>query len=63
MTIVVYNTLGEEVRKLINEKKQAGEYSIEFNAENLPNGIYIYKIMIINFTIVIRVGGRIERFL
>lgn len=40
----VYSFLGEEVAELVNEIKSEGIYSTIFNAENLPSGIYIYKI-------------------
>lgn len=42
--LTVYNTLGEEVKSLISEYLPAGFYSIEFDASNLPSGIYIYRI-------------------
>jgi len=41
--IVVYNALGEKVRELVNGYKQPGVYTVEFNANNLPSGIYIYR--------------------
>ncbi len=44
VTLKVYNTLGEEVAELVNEVKIAGVYSTDFNAENLPSGIYFYTI-------------------
>jgi len=40
----VYNTLGEEVGNLINEKKNAGIYSVDFNAKDLPSGVYLYRL-------------------
>jgi len=44
VTIKVYNVLGKEVATLINEYKPAGKYETEFNAANLPSGIYFYKV-------------------
>ena len=41
----VFNALGTEVRTLVNENKQAGEYQIECNEENLPNGMYVYRLV------------------
>ncbi len=38
----VYNLLGQQVGELINKDITAGNYSFEFNASNLPSGIYIY---------------------
>jgi len=44
VTIKVYDILGKEVATLVNEVKPAGEYKVEFNAVNLPSGIYFYRI-------------------
>ena len=41
--IKLYDILGAEVIKLLNEKKEAGVYKVELVAENLPNGTYIYR--------------------
>jgi len=40
----VYNILGEQIATLVNEVKDAGNYKIEFNALNLPSGIYVYRL-------------------
>lgn len=42
--IKVFNVLGVEVATLLNEQRQAGTHSIEFNSDALPSGIYFYKI-------------------
>jgi len=42
--IKLYDVLGKEIISLINEYKQAGYYSINFNASTLPSGIYFYRI-------------------
>ncbi|OGU57353.1 MAG: hypothetical protein A2V66_03195 [Ignavibacteria bacterium RBG_13_36_8] len=44
VTIKVYDMLGEEVSTLVEEEKPAGIHSIEFNAGNLPSGVYIYSL-------------------
>ena len=44
----VYNVVGEEVALLVNETKAAGNYTIEFNASNLPSGVYLYKLQAAN---------------
>jgi len=40
----VYNLLGQEIRTLVNEVKQAGSYQIQFDASDLPSGIYFYSL-------------------
>jgi hypothetical protein len=49
VTLKVYDILGREVATLVNEEKPAGEYEVEFNAANLPSGIYFYQINAGNF--------------
>lgn len=44
VSLKVFNSLGEEVAKLINETKPAGNYSVSFNASDLTSGVYFYKI-------------------
>lgn len=38
----VYDMLGREVAKLVDEQKKPGAYSAIFNAENLASGVYFY---------------------
>ena len=40
----IYDVLGREVTTLINEIKRPGEYEVEFNANNLPTGVYFYQL-------------------
>ncbi len=50
VNISVYNLLGDKVSTLINRKQSAGKYSVEFNAGNLPSGVYFYSIQAGNFS-------------
>ncbi len=50
VNIKVFDLTGQEVADLVNEEKEAGNYSIKFDASGLPSGIYIYKIDTGNFT-------------
>jgi hypothetical protein len=43
-TLKVYDIFGREVATLVNEKLQAGEHAVEWNAEKLSSGIYFYRI-------------------
>jgi hypothetical protein len=40
----IYNSLGQEVKTLINKFQSQGEYSVNFNAANLASGIYFYRL-------------------
>ncbi len=44
VTLKVYDVLGKEISVLVNEVKEAGNYSLEFNAANLSSGTYFYEI-------------------
>ncbi|MDZ7315652.1 MAG: T9SS type A sorting domain-containing protein [candidate division KSB1 bacterium] len=44
VTVKVYDLRGTEVATLVNEMKAPGSYSVVFNAGELPNGIYLYRI-------------------
>jgi hypothetical protein len=44
VTIVIFDLLGREVTKLVNDKKPAGRYEAEWNGGFVPSGVYIYKI-------------------
>jgi hypothetical protein len=50
VTLKVYDMLGREVAALVNEFKQAGYYSMDFNASGLSSGIYFYKLQANDFT-------------
>jgi len=50
VTIKVYNLAGKEVATLLNEEKLPGNYKMEFNANNLPSGIYFYRMQSGSFT-------------
>jgi hypothetical protein len=40
----ILNLLGQEVATLINEEKEAGPHSVQWNAASLPSGIYFYTL-------------------
>ncbi|HEX2869158.1 MAG TPA: T9SS type A sorting domain-containing protein [Ignavibacteriales bacterium] len=44
VSLKVYDMLGNEVAALMSEFKAAGEHTAQFNASNLPSGMYIYQL-------------------
>ncbi len=44
VTLKIFDILGREVGTLVNEFKKAGNHSVEFNAQNLQSGIYLYTL-------------------
>ncbi|HGY55492.1 MAG TPA: T9SS type A sorting domain-containing protein, partial [Caldithrix abyssi] len=40
----VYNALGQKVQELVNEKQEAGNYTVKFNGQTLASGVYLYKL-------------------
>ena len=44
INLSIFNSLGEKFEELVNEVKEQGVYTIEFNAEDLPSGTYYYKL-------------------
>jgi hypothetical protein len=50
VNLIVYNAIGQKVAELVNQNQISGKYSVQFNAENLPSGVYIYKLQIDSFS-------------
>ena len=44
VVIKVFDILGNEIETLANQEKPAGTYEITWYAENLPSGIYFYRL-------------------
>jgi hypothetical protein len=40
----IYNVMGQSVRVLVNEVREAGYYSQVFDAHNLASGVYFYRL-------------------
>ena len=47
VTLKVYSLLGEEVATIVNEFKNAGNYSAQFDASSLTSGVYVYRITLV----------------
>jgi len=44
VTLCIYDILGRAVSTIINEWQTAGTYSVNWNAESMPTGVYFYKL-------------------
>ncbi len=44
VTLKIYNILGQEVSTLVNEQQSAGYKSLQWNANNVPSGMYLYRL-------------------
>ncbi len=45
VNLIVYNSLGKEVERLVNENLNQGSYSVNFNGSSLNSGVYYYKLI------------------
>ena len=43
VSIIIFDVLGNEVAVLVDEYNSPGDYTVEFNAGNLPSGVYFYR--------------------
>ncbi|MBN1542322.1 T9SS type A sorting domain-containing protein [candidate division KSB1 bacterium] len=48
--LVVYNTLGQQVKTLVDKRQAAGQYSVQMDASDLQSGLYFYQIQTENFS-------------
>jgi len=44
VTMKIYDVTGREIQTLVNDVKQAGNYTVDFNGSMLSSGVYFYKI-------------------
>jgi hypothetical protein len=49
-TLKIYDILGNEVTTLVDEYREAGRYTLNFDASRLSSGVYIYRITAGEFT-------------
>lgn len=43
-TLKVYDIIGKEISTLVNNQMEKGHYEINFDASNLPSGVYLYTL-------------------
>lgn len=44
VTLKIYNSLGEEIKTIVNQSQNSGQYEVDLNASNLAGGIYFYEL-------------------
>lgn len=50
VSLKVFDVLGREVAVLVNEDQMPGKYEVDFNAADLPSGVYMYRITAGNYS-------------
>ena len=48
VSLKVYDVLGRKITTLVNERQSPGTYKVEFDASELANGIYFYRLTLNN---------------
>jgi hypothetical protein len=44
VSLKIYDVLGREVAVVVNEVKETGYYTVQFNAGRFPSGVYFYRL-------------------
>ena len=44
VTLSVYDNYGRQIKTLVEESQGPGIYSVTFNTEDLPGGLYFYRL-------------------
>jgi hypothetical protein len=50
VTLRVYNLMGEEIKTLVEGYRETGIYTVNFNADELASGMYLYRLNTNGFT-------------
>lgn len=48
--LTIHDLLGREITTLVNDNRSAGTYTVEWDAKELPSGIYLYRISVGDYT-------------
>lgn len=46
VTLKIYDVLGREIKTLVNEFQNSGDYQVDFDANELENGMYFYQLQV-----------------
>ncbi len=49
ISLKIYDVLGNEIAVLVNEEKDRGVYTVNFNASQFASGLYLYRLQADNF--------------
>ncbi len=49
ISLKIFDSMGREVKTLVNEQKDKGSYNISFDASHLSSGVYFYRLRAGNF--------------
>ena len=49
MELYIYNSLGQRIATLVNEKNSAGHHQVTFDASEFASGVYFYKMVTQDF--------------
>ncbi len=49
VSLQVFNSIGQKVATLVNRAQAAGNYTVQFDANDLPSGVYFYTLRAGNF--------------
>ena len=50
VTLKIFDILGKEVKTLVNEQKEMGKYTVQFDASSLASGMYVYQLRVNDYT-------------
>ncbi len=50
VSLKIYDVLGKEIAVLVNENLKPGIYEIDWDASNVPSGVYFYSLITSDFT-------------
>jgi hypothetical protein len=49
VTVKIFNILGEEVLTLVSDRLNAGRYNYQWDASDMPSGLYLYRLEVEEF--------------
>ena len=52
VNLSIFNLAGQLVAHFVNDQKEAGTYTIKWDASQVPSGVYLYWIKVGNFSAV-----------